>query len=129
MLEFYDMPHGRTYARAGWKIKPPELHDDVYGIHHPRRAIKKYSTGKIIRRRDTDICNARGDRCRTLENGIDVDWGEGTTEPGSSGSGLFVEDYLIGVLSGGRGSCTTDISNYGSFVDFFPLVRQWLQPN
>ena len=49
---------------------------------------------------------------------------------GSSGSGLWQRvdgaDYLVGVLTGGSGSCTAGSSYYGRFDQFYPQVSAWL---
>src|SRR5205085_9733788 len=56
----------------------------------------------------------------------------GMTEPGSSGSGLWItsagNNYFIGVLSCGLfpPSCSTRTSWYGKFSDFFPTVQAYL---
>ena len=58
-----------------------------------------------------------------------VEWSEGTTEGGSSGSGLFDGEHLIGALAGGAGTCTSTVDFYGPFRDFFPRIRRWLSPD
>ena len=55
----------------------------------------------------------------------------GTTEGGSSGSGLFYnyssrDSRLVGILSAGRGC--DDPSFYGSFRDFYPVIRRFIDP-
>ena len=129
LLEFTgDIPNDVTLA--GWTNALAKLKTDVYGIHHPNAAIKKYSAGKILARPNAYICGNPDDRstCFLVKNSIEVDWEEGATEPGSSGSGLFIGDKLIGVLSGERGDCKTKITTYGAFADFFPTIKQWLMP-
>ena len=70
-----------------------------------------------------------------MEHG--VRWLQGTTEGGSSGSGLFTLDggqyYLRGGLHGGYASCantgTTNSNNidwYSRFDVDFPSIRQYL---
>ena len=53
-----------------------------------------------------------------------------TTEGGSSGSGLFVNGVLTGVLSNGTASCskTGGVNNYSRFDAIFPAIKQWLYP-
>ena len=65
----------------------------------------------------------------TVLDAIPVRYYIGTTETGSSGSGLFyhpAEGYLVGVLSAGHGC--NDPSYYGSFRDFFPVIRRHIDP-
>ena len=65
-------------------------------------------------------------------------WEDGTTEPGSSGSGLWdpTNKLLVGFLSGGLASCTViDYDCYGRFdvawdgATADQRLRDWLDPN
>ena len=115
------LPGGLTFV--GWTAERLDHPTDVYGIHHPGGSVKKYSAGATT---------------GTLEvalglptfNGISVQWHEGLTEGGSSGSALFRSDdgSLVGTLSGGEPGCFTVADVYGSFAGFFPSVRRWLAP-
>ena len=95
------LPGGLFYS--GWSADPISHPTQVYGIHHPDGAVKKFLAGRTIRYGDGRICedleNDIG--CFTVRDGIVVAWSDGTTEGGSSGSGLFDGPYLIGALSGG----------------------------
>jgi lysyl endopeptidase len=84
------------------------------GIHHPNNDEKAISFNE--------------DRLRTVNNcigpGVNThwevdDWERGTTEPGSSGSGLWDADTkkLVGFLSGGDASCSFPQGSdcYGKF--------------
>jgi hypothetical protein len=66
-----------------------------------------------------------------LTNGYVVTWLNGITEPGSSGSGLFLASRggLVGVLSCGPAnvSCSSNFALYGKLVDFYPLVQPFLE--
>ena len=115
------VPSGLLYS--GWSISRVFHPTSVYGIHHPDGGVKKYSAGRTIRTTDWTLIES-GIR---VVNGYDVDWSEGTTETGSSGSGLFHGQHLIGVLSGGSGGCYTNVSGYGSFRDFYPLISRYLE--
>ena len=64
-------------------------------------------------------------------------WSEGAIEGGSSGSGLFRNKDLIGVLSGGptigdppEAACGRRKPDafYGPFRDFYPKIERWLRP-
>ena len=127
LLEFSGALPG-DYSRAGWSSEYIRRDTNVYGVHHPRGAVKKYSSGKVIGRPTEKVCGDPddGSTCFVVEGSIEVDWDEGATEPGSSGSGLFVEGTLVGVLSARRGSCKDAISFYGSFSDFLPVIEELL---
>ncbi len=92
----------------------------VFGIHHPDGVEKKFSLGATV---------GRGDVLLT-KDAIAVYWGEGLTDGGSSGSGLFNNDgSLIGVLSSGIQTCEDQVSYYGALTSFFPSACPWLSPN
>ena len=125
------LPGGLAFS--GWSADSISHPTQVYGIHHPDGDVKKYSAGRTIRQADIRTCDDPENEigCFTVRNAIDVDWSEGATEGGSSGSGLFRGQRLIGVLSGGFdgcGSASVDDS-YGPFQDFYPEIRRWLTPD
>jgi hypothetical protein len=108
---------------AAWNAGPLAQSTNVMAIHHPAGDAKKVSTGRHV---------ASDSTLNT------VGWISGTTEGGSSGSGLFTlssSGYeLRGGLYGGDASCanTGSISNggnrdYYSRLDvLFPHVRNYL---
>lgn len=96
---------------AGWDASGA-VPDGTVGIHHPSGDVKKITAGP----RPSTI-----DGCIFSTNGSATHWrtgpySQGTTESGSSGSGLFIaagsgasDRRLIGTLSGGSALCS-DIS-------------------
>lgn len=91
------------------------------GMHHPNGDIKKISTY-------TSQPASSHWGTFTLNTHWQVRWattanGDGVTEPGSSGSGLFDSNHrLIGTLTGGASSCSSPTQN-----DFFGEFRySWL---
>src|SRR5690606_26233488 len=98
---------------------------DVLAIHHPAGDLKKSSTGRK-RSHDADLIN--------------VGWLNGTTEGGSSGSGLFTlgpDGYeLRGGLYGGNASCANsgnmnNSNNYDLYSRMdviYPNIQGWLAP-
>ncbi len=90
---------------AGWNADPDASPQSGVGIHHPSGDDKKISTFSSSARR------ADGTRIGSLLGGFTVDawqvvWARGTTEGGSSGSGLWNQNHqLVGTLSGGSSSC------------------------
>ena len=117
LLRFRNAPPGGTVL-AGWSHEDLEHPVHAYGIHHPNGEEKKYSAGTSVGNFDSD----------GVVNAISVTWSEGTTEGGSSGSGLFLRKggYLVGGLSHGPvcGYGITD--HYGPFRFFHPQVSRWL---
>lgn len=126
-------PEGATFA--GWSVgDTPAVGAYVTGIHHPDGDLQKISFGNI-RSYYTCVPTSGGNfSCQGDWSGgatfYSVGWREGTTESGSSGSGLFLDNgrYLIGQLYGGTGSCTepgTDF--YGRFdVAYNAGLSRWL---
>lgn len=117
-------PMGATYA--GWTEDTDFLDDGIYGIHHPDGDVKKFVLGTIVQR------NVTFSGRRPLYR---MAWAWGTTEGGSSGSGIFAHkidrldhDYqLVGGLYGGTASCTmqTAPDYYSMFSDVYPLIRSY----
>ena len=88
-LSGHHVPFNALYS--GWNDGPLTHPTEVYGIHHPRGDYKKYSAGETTRNVSWPDDS---------QNDIEVEWDDGLTEPGSSGSGLFDGEHLVGVLSG-----------------------------
>ena len=108
---------------AGWSADPVLHPAVVHGLHHPRGDEMKYSAGRTLGQGDVPVTNLG-----TMLNAIVVRWRDGATEGGSSGSGLFDGEHLIGALSAGNRVCEGGTDAYGSLHDFFPQVRRWLDP-
>ena len=127
LLQFKSSLPGELFY-SGWSADSTSHPTQVYGIHHPDGDVKKFSAGRTIRHTDGRICEDTENDigCFTVRDGIVVAWSEGTTEPGSSGSGLFSGPYLVGALSGGPPGCTNSEDFYGSFQDFYPKIVRWL---
>lgn len=118
---------------SGWDANALTPGTAVVAVHHPSGDIKKYSRG-----------NHSGTQANVSFSGQNVtstwkaSWSEGTTEGGSSGSGLFTlngSGYLLrGGLFGGGGSCSnTGLSEAAGNLDFysrldliFPSIQQYI---
>ena len=123
---------GRSQSYSGWTSELVPIRRDVFGLHHPSGVTMKYSAGRTTRFKDVPVCEDpdAGIGCNLVSNAIEVDWSDGLTEGGSSGSGLIHKfargERLVGVLSGGREGCTDTISSYGNFRDFYGQVSRYL---
>lgn len=107
---------------SGWNPNPLTHPTDVYGIHHPQGDYKKYSAGET-----KGNALFGGDGLHVV-NSIAVEWYDGVTEGGSSGSGLFAGGHLVGTLSAGDAECGNS-DWYGNFSDFYPKACPWLNPD
>ena len=112
------------------------------GLHHPQGDMQKLFEGAVKQFANctfgtavntdmfTCLVSAPQDS-RFLTVGLTV----GTTEFGSSGSGLFLpigsKRYVVGQLAGGAASCQnpTDYDYYGRFdLAFQTALKNWLKP-
>ena len=108
---------------SGWDASPLAVGMSVTGIHHPSGSYKRIAFGGT---------NAD---CALLPctDFAGVTWSQGTTESGSSGSGLWIgtpdNAKLVGTLTGGQASCdnlsATDY--YGRFSVTYPAISSFLQ--
>lgn len=113
------LPTGLWFA--GWDPRTVTHRTAVHNISHPDGGVKKYAAGTT--KSTMDI------RQFGLENALEVEWSAGATEGGSSGSGLFDGQFLIGVLAVGDESCVPGSTDYfGAFSDFYPQIARWLRP-
>ncbi len=88
-------------------------------IHHPSGDIKKIS----FENQSPSNASFGGAQCWRI-----AAWDDGTTEPGSSGSGLWANNgLLIGQLYGGEADCSNNVNDYfGRFSVSYPLLSTWL---
>lgn len=128
-------PAGAVYA--GSSSFAPDLYAGIYGVHHPSGDLQKYSAGTYM---GQARCTPAGDdsfyctpSVAAKARHLRVTWTQGTTEQGSSGSGLFTrmngKDYLIGQLTAGSASCSNRQAPdyYGRFdVAYNAALYQWL---
>jgi len=124
-------PAGAVFA--GWNESPLEPGSAITAIHHPAGDIKKVSRGRHsgVTANVTIGGSPRIDMLRAT-------WDEGSTEGGSSGSGLFTvgeNSYqLRGTLSGGAASCSNasqpesggNRDFYSRFSDVYPAIRAFI---
>jgi lysyl endopeptidase len=134
LLELDDEPdeafnvHYSGWDRTG--TTPP----GAVGIHHPRTHVKSISFANSALTSQASCIGGPG----TPDTHWRVPfWNDGTTEPGSSGSGIWhpLSGRLVGFLSGGAASCTViDFDCYGKFsvawdgASAAARMRDWLDP-
>ena len=120
---------------AGWDATAPQaLNANVFGIHHPRGDLQKYSAGAVVAFASCSTLDAdRGFSCTLGPVGRSsyyrVGWRQGTTESGSSGSAIFNDSkQVVGQLYGGSSSCTGSGSDaYGRFdLAYAAALKTWL---
>ena len=125
-------PQGSVFAGSYFGSVTPEV--PVVGIHHPRGDLQKTSAGSVLQ-----FSHCSNEQCfpATQQDGgfYTVSWNSGTTEGGSSGSGLFFTigstRYLVGTLYGGSSSCQVPDGrdHYGRFDrPFKSALKTWLMP-
>lgn len=103
---------------------------NMVGIHHPAGDIKKFSVDD-----DPGEISGYGGGAGTTHWRV-VDWDDGTTEGGSSGSALFdANRRLVGQLHGGGAACGNDLSDYYGRLSVSwdganaqQRLRDWLDP-
>ncbi len=107
-------PAGVWYA--GWSASPQALNSTVGTIQHPRGDLQKIGFGSITGYAKCAVVSpdSAGYSCTPASassaDHLDVVWSQGTTQTGSSGSGLWAisggSHYLVGQLNGGSSSCS-----------------------
>ena len=118
-----------SYFGAGLNTGSP-----IVGVHHPDGDPQKLSIGSV-----TGYGQCADGNCKDLTdtgaNFYGVNWQQGTTEGGSSGSALLFaigeKRYVTGTLFGGRASCQTPNGKdyYGRFdLPYKAKIKQWLNP-
>ncbi|OQX01293.1 MAG: hypothetical protein BWK73_46525 [Thiothrix lacustris] len=124
-------PTGVTLS--GWTTTPLSSNQAVTGIHHALGQPKKYAQGTF--QTHASMATSSGGYTITPNPNGDfsqVMWHTGITAPGSSGSGIWLEQggvhYLNGTLLGGSSSCTSPDApdEYSRFESTWPFISTWL---
>ena len=112
---------------SGWTSTAQSTGTSVFGLHHPDGYIPPSIPSYL--RRSTGSITDTNENCLGLVNGYGIGWTSGTSEPGSSGSGLWNSNgYLVGVLSCGPAppTCNSPWASYSKFANFYPQIRQYI---
>jgi len=126
-------PGGVTYS--GWTTVAPTKTIAATGLHHPKGDLLKISYGSITDFLNCTTPNLDGSfNCSSSVTGnyVDIRYTSGTTEGGSSGSGIFLNDsqHLFGQLYGGNSTCSnlSGSNIYGRFDRAYSVgnLGQWL---
>ena len=123
------LPAGLGFS--GWNAAVVPGQTSAYGLHHPGGGLPPSLTSYL--RKSVGIVSGVPEDCQPagLVGGMLVNWSSGLTEPGSSGSGLFLGNHggLVGTLSCGPDvvSCNNALSLYGRLSDFYPVIHTYLE--
>ncbi len=122
-------PAGAVFA--AWNAGTQPLGSAAVGIHHPKGDLQKISFGNVA---SLSSCSALTESSTTFScsgtsgNFYRVNWTQGVTEGGSSGSGVFVNGALVGTLYGGSITCTSNggADFYGRFdIAYGAALQLW----
>ncbi|HET7730303.1 MAG TPA: trypsin-like peptidase domain-containing protein, partial [Usitatibacter sp.] len=124
LLRLNDAPPGDAYF-SGWDPNPIPGGASVVTIHHPQGDLKKVTQGAVLGYSSPGVAGGS-------QPFIEAQWSRGTTEGGSSGSGLWTtggSQWLFrGALWGGSALCTnmsgTDF--YSRFDLVYPAISRHL---
>jgi hypothetical protein len=127
LIRLQNNPPGGAFF-SGWTSVAQTVGTGVFGLHHPDAYIPPTVTSYL--RRSTGSITSTNENCLGLVAGYEVDWTSGSSEPGSSGSGVFTttDHYLVGVLSCGPlpSTCNSPWADYSKFANFYPQIRQYI---
>jgi hypothetical protein len=118
-------PIGAFYA--GWDPNPISPGTAIATVHHPEGDLKKVSQGTVLGFSAPGVAGGSNQF-------VQVRYSSGTTEPGSSGAGLFTTNgsqYLLrGGLWGGTALCSnpTGTDDYSRFDQAYPALAAYLSP-
>lgn len=94
-------PSGAFYS--GWDANPLTAATGLVTLHHPEGDLKKVSQGSVLRFSAPGVGGGNA-------SFTEARWSTGTTEPGSSGAGVWTSSsgqyYFRGGLWGGAASCS-----------------------
>jgi hypothetical protein len=102
---------------TGWDSQDPQLGEALTGIHHPSGSWKRISFGNRVGDTSAIVGGDTGTSIAPANLYLQVQWAQGRTEPGSSGSPLFSSPgVVVGTLTYGQ------VSPDGSVCQINPAV-------
>ena len=110
---------------SGWDANPVASGNALLSLHHPQGDLKKVSQGSVVRFSSPGVAGANA-------SFIEVLWGQGTTEAGSSGGGLWSSSggqYAFrGGLWGGSALCSnlSGTDYFSRFDQAYPQLAAYL---
>lgn len=124
LLRLNDTPPGDAFF-SGWDPNPVQGGASALAIHHPQGDLKKVTQGAVLGYSAPGVGGGS-------QSFIETQWSRGTTEGGSSGSGLWTSSgaqwLFRGALWGGSAFCTnmsgTDF--YSRFDLVYPAISRYL---
>lgn len=126
LLRLNEIPNGATFN--GYSSEVVRAGGTATGIHHPSGSHRRISFGQV--RDGQRFTGIQADQF--IGHFLD---GGGLTQPGSSGSALFLRPgVIVGQLSHGPKLDESELCgrlpftvNYGRFSTFFPVIRELLE--
>ena len=123
--------------RSAWNATVIPTTTNLVGLHHPSGDLKKFSQGNMLGYGMGPLAYDTGPRPQAGKDSfIKVQWAQGTTEEGSSGSGVFTFNpagyyELRGGLEGGAASCgnPTGTDRFSRMDLLFTKLAPYLQPS
>ncbi len=123
-------------VRAAWNASVIPTNAVIVGLHHPSGDLKKFSQGNMLGYAGGPPAYGNEPRFQFGKDSFTtVRWSQGTTEGGSSGSGVFTFNpagyyELRGGLEGGAASCgtPTGIDRYSRMDLLYSKLAPYLQP-
>lgn len=110
MLDQRDVLSVTAVTQLGWNPRTPRSGEDVVNISHPNGAFQRVAFGEVSFESWEDLSSVGFST---------VKWQRGTTEGGSSGSGIFDDDgSLIGIYGYSNLEDPCDEDYRGAFNDF-----------
>jgi hypothetical protein len=123
-----NVPSGVVFA--GWDTVDPTVGSPVVGIHHPAGSYKRISFGATTPSFDVSV----GGDAAPAAMYTTVNYSQGITQPGSSGSPLFSgPGVVVGMLTYGPAApgdvlCAGgDFGGYGKFSNAYVYLRDYLE--
>lgn len=125
-LDLQEVLNVTGVRREGWTSNHVSANTDVVNVSHPTGAFKRIAFGRTTSNSWNNLSSNFFGSAR---------WDRGTTEGGSSGSGIFLDDggRLIGILYGHGGNkdvekCDLEFrAIYNRFEKIYPEIKSFLE--